>query len=113
MCEGVFAGGSGYLRRVSGVELVHDLGRYLDGFAHQELGHERGEIVVGVRDMVDDHPDRARVSVGEGARAPLFIGASTDEVDQPLTGGGDLSDQIDGVGHDVTWPSPTMPMAPR
>ncbi len=79
----------------------------------REIGRDEGaEVLIGVGDVVDDHPHRAPVTGPEGTRHPLVLGAAADEVDQSGTSSLDRTGQRRGLGHDNAGPSCTTETLP-
>jgi hypothetical protein len=76
---------------VLGVERVHHVTVYVDQLAGGDLADPPRQVLIRVGDVVHDDRHRPGISVGgEGRRAPLLLGASLYEADQPVSGRVDL-----------------------
>jgi hypothetical protein len=78
---GYRGGGLGVL----GVQRVHRLAAYLGRLAGDELADPAGQVLVRVRDVIDDHRHWPGITI-EGCCAPFPVGAAADEADQPVSG---------------------------
>jgi hypothetical protein len=78
--------------RMACVQRVDDIRVHLRMVAGQEIADPAGEVRIGVRNVIDDDPHRAIVSVIEHTSMPLGVGARSRECLQPITGSLQLLD---------------------
>jgi len=68
-----------------GVERVHDAAVHLDRLPRDELTDPAGQVLIRVRDVIDDHRHRPGIA-GQGRRGPFLVAAAAHEADHPFPG---------------------------